>query len=84
MARIEKVEGFLRVVDDETKSLEIEPDDNVIHVQTTFPETRPPNIKRYRYLEKLEWEAPNFLDHIGKRVEIRLVDGVADKIIPLA
>ena len=83
MARIETIKGYLNAIDDENKIVEIELEDNVIHVQTTFPDTRIPNIKRYRYAEKLEWETPSFLDCLGKQVEVRLVDGVVDKITSL-
>lgn len=83
MARIEKIKCLLKSIDDESKVLEIIPENNVIYVQTTYPETKTPNIIRYPYDEKLEWQDQNLLDHVLKKVEIQLVDGVVDKIIPL-
>ncbi len=80
MARMEKIKGILRAIDDDRKILEVLLPDNVIHVQTTFPDNWTPNIKHYRYLEKLEWETPGILSYLGKSVEIQLSDGVADKI----
>ncbi len=46
MAKIETIRGILKSVDDENKPLEIELDDNVIHVQTRYPETRIPAINQ--------------------------------------
>ena len=84
MARLETIKCRLKAIDDVGKVLEVIPDTNIIHVQTTFPDNSPPNIRHFHYDERLEWQDPNFLNYLGKKVELLLVDNVVDKINPLA
>ncbi len=80
MVRIKKKRGTIQAIDDEKKEIELLLDSNVIHVQSTYPENRVSNAKRYRYSEKLEWETPSILTYLNRRVEIQLSDDVIDHI----
>ena len=84
MASIKAISCFLKSIDDEATMLEVIEDDNVIHVQSTYPEARVPNINRYPYNVKLNWQDKKLRTYTGRKVELQLVDGVVEKIIPLS
>ncbi len=82
MEKIESKTGWLKAVDTDRHTMDIQLESNIIPVtQPGAPgEQIPSNLKRYNYAENIEWEDEYFYDNIGEKVKIRLSDNIVEKI----
>lgn len=82
MPNIESKKGWLRSVNTDKHTLDIQLDEaRIVSIVPGNPKSAPLNKpRRYNYAENIEWEDEYFYDNIGEKVRIRLEDNIVVKI----